>query len=39
MSNMSFLWALGGFIIVLTPVVLIHEFGHFIAAKAIKHPR
>ncbi len=33
MSNMSFLWALGGFIVVLTPVVLIHEFGHFIAAK------
>lgn len=30
---MSFLWALGGFIIVLTPVVLIHELGHFIAAK------
>lgn len=30
---MSILWALGGFIIVLTPVVLIHEFGHFIAAK------
>jgi regulator of sigma E protease len=33
MENMSFLWALGGFIVVLTPVVLIHEFGHFIAAK------
>ena len=33
MSNVSFLWALGGFIIVLTPVVLIHEFGHFTAAK------
>ncbi len=33
MSDMSFLWALGGFIIVLTPVVLIHELGHFIAAK------
>ncbi len=30
---MSILWALGGFIIVLTPVVLIHELGHFIAAK------
>ena len=30
---MSFLWALGGFIIVLTPVVLIHELGHFWAAR------
>ena len=30
---MSILWALGGFFIVLTPVVLIHELGHFIAAK------
>jgi regulator of sigma E protease len=30
---MSILWAIGGFFIVLTPVVLIHEFGHFIAAK------
>ncbi len=30
---MSILWALGGFIIVLTPVVIIHELGHFIAAK------
>jgi regulator of sigma E protease len=33
MSDMSFLWAIGGFIIVLTPVVLIHELGHFTAAK------
>ncbi len=33
MSDLSFLWALGGFFIVLTPVVLIHELGHFTAAK------
>ena len=33
MVNTSFLWTLGGFIVLLTPVVLIHEFGHFIAAK------
>lgn len=31
--DLSFLWALGGFIIVLTPVVLVHELGHFLAAK------
>ncbi len=31
--DMSILWAIGGFVIVLTPVVLIHELGHFIAAK------
>ena len=30
---MSILWALGGFILILTPVVLIHELGHFTAAK------
>ena len=30
---MSILWALGGFFLILTPVVLIHEFGHFMAAK------
>ena len=28
MSDLSFLWALGGFFIILTPVVLIHELGH-----------
>lgn len=33
MSDFPILWAIGGFIIVLTPVVLIHELGHFIAAK------
>lgn len=27
------LWAIGGFFIVLTPIVLIHELGHFIAAR------
>lgn len=31
MSNT--LWAIGGFILVLTPIVIIHELGHFIAAK------
>ncbi len=29
----TILWAVGGFIIILTPVVLVHELGHFIAAK------
>ncbi len=33
---MSILWALGGFILILTPVVLIHELGHFSAAKLSK---
>ncbi len=33
---MSLLWAIGGFILVLTPVVLIHELGHFVAAKLSK---
>jgi regulator of sigma E protease len=33
---MSFLWAIGGFLLVLTPVVLIHELGHFTAAKLSK---
>lgn len=27
------LWAIGGFIIVLTPIVLVHELGHFWAAR------
>ena len=30
---MSILWMIGGFFIVLTPIVLVHEFGHFWAAK------
>lgn len=30
---MSVLWAIGGFFIVLTPIVLIHELGHFWAAR------
>lgn len=29
----NILWYIGGFIFVLTPIVLIHELGHFIAAK------
>ena len=29
----SFLWSLGGFFIVLTPIILIHELGHFFAAR------
>ena len=27
------LWAIGGFLIVLTPIVLVHELGHFLAAR------
>ncbi len=30
---MSILWAIGGFLIVLTPIVLVHELGHFTAAR------
>lgn len=30
---MSILWAIGGFLIVLTPIVLVHELGHFVAAR------
>jgi regulator of sigma E protease len=30
---MSVLWAIGGFFIVLTPIVLVHELGHFWAAR------
>lgn len=26
-------WAIGGFFLVLTPIVLVHEYGHFIAAR------
>jgi regulator of sigma E protease len=29
----SFLWAIGGFFIVLTPIILVHEFGHLWAAR------
>jgi regulator of sigma E protease len=29
----SILWAIGGFLIVLTPIVLVHELGHFWAAR------
>lgn len=29
----SLLWSLGGFFIVLTPIILVHELGHFIAAR------
>lgn len=30
---MSILWMIGGFLIVLAPIVLVHELGHFIAAR------
>lgn len=33
---MSFLWALAGFFLILTPVILIHELGHFAAARLSK---
>lgn len=36
MFNANLLWAIGGFLIILTPIVLIHEFGHFWAAKLSK---
>jgi regulator of sigma E protease len=36
MIDSNFLWAIGGFLIVLTPIVLIHELGHFWAAKLSK---
>lgn len=29
----TFLWSLGGFFIVLTPIILVHELGHFWAAR------
>ncbi len=32
----SLLWSLGGFFIVLTPIILIHELGHFWAARLSK---
>lgn len=36
MLNPNLLWWVGGFLIVLTPIVIIHEFGHFWAAKLTK---
>ncbi len=30
------LWAVGGFLLVLTPIVLVHELGHFVAARLYK---
>lgn len=30
---MSFLWTVGAFFLVLTPIILVHELGHFIAAR------
>lgn len=36
MINSNLLWYLGGFLLVLTPIVLIHELGHFWAAKLSK---
>ncbi len=36
MLTSNLLWALGGFLLILTPIVIIHEFGHFWAAKLSK---
>ncbi len=36
MITSNVLWAIGGFLIILTPIVLIHELGHFWAAKLSK---
>lgn len=36
MFNTDILWYIGGFLLVLTPIVLIHEWGHFTAAKLCK---
>jgi len=36
MMDSNFLWAIGGFLIVLTPIVIVHELGHFWAAKLSK---
>jgi len=33
MLNPNLLWWIAGFLIVLTPIVIIHEGGHFFAAK------
>lgn len=32
----TFLWSLGGFFVVLTPIILVHELGHFWAARLSK---
>lgn len=32
----SFLWSIGGFFIILTPIILVHELGHFWAARLSK---
>lgn len=36
MFGENVLWAIGGFLIVLTPIVLVHELGHFWAARLSK---
>lgn len=36
MFNTQLLWYIGGFLIILTPIVIIHELGHFWAAKLCK---
>lgn len=36
MFNSNLLWAIGGFLVILTPIVILHEFGHFWAAKLSK---
>lgn len=33
---MTFLWAVAGFFLILTPIILIHEGGHFFAARLSK---
>ena len=33
MDISGFLWAVGGFFLILTPIILVHEWGHFIAAR------
>lgn len=33
-SDASILWMIGGFILVLSPIIIIHELGHFWAARA-----
>lgn len=30
---MSFWWTLGAFVLILTPIILVHEIGHFVAAR------
>ncbi len=36
MMSSSALWSIIGFVLILTPVILIHEWGHFIAARLSK---